>query len=194
MGYLGMWPTVILISGKMGSGKTSLQSRIYDQWKLKYGVPLKVNFADIIYEMHDAVLDILSQHYEDKRGLKKDGNLLQLLGTEWGRNTISPDIWVECLRNKVLSHPSPLAIVGDCRFPNELGTFSGTDRRVIKVRLECPESVRKVRCSMWRENTGHPSEVSLDGDGFNWDLVFNTESMDIDYCTHKILDYIHART
>lgn len=154
---------IVLLSGKQGSGKTETQKRLCEMWVQKYGrAAYVVNFADIIYEMHDQVLKVLHQYWPD-RGLVKDGPLLQVLGTEWGRKTIDEDVWVKCLKKKVEGCQTGLVVVADCRFENEFDAFP----EALRVRLMCPEEIRKARCSMWRENTQHPSETGLDHYAFN---------------------------
>jgi hypothetical protein len=66
-------------------------------------------------------------------------------------------------------------VIGDCRFENEFDAFP----HALRVRLGCPEEVRKSRCSMWRENTQHPSEIGLDKyakEGW-FDLYLHTDSI-----------------
>lgn len=178
---------LVLISGKMGSGKTSLQQRVAH---LSSGMNVvTMNFADVIYEMHNAVLDILHDYWP-KRPIQKDGPLLQVLGTQWGRETIDQNIWVKIMREKIQQESeADLILIGDCRFENELYEFP----EALKVRLECPESVRKARCSMWRENSGHASEVSLDCFIDNFDLVLDTEALTIDECAMKVLEKLGSK-
>ena len=45
--------------------------------------------------------------------------LAQTLGTEWGRS-IHPDLWVYLLMRDILEMDAPVAIITDCRFPNEV--------------------------------------------------------------------------
>lgn len=151
---------IVMISGKQGSGKTTLQTRLRCHYEALGQKVAVVNFADILYEMHEAVLGILNKYWP-KRDIVKDGPLLQVLGTEWGRKTIDENVWVKCLQIKLKSLEATghhLALIGDCRFENEFDGFP----EALRVRLECPEDVRWWRCSMWRENTGHASEVGLD--------------------------------
>lgn len=172
---------IVLLSGKQGSGKTTLQKELAEliYHRQKIGVTF-VNFADILYQMHDAVLEVLHQYWP-KRDLIKDGPLLQMLGTDWGRKTIDQDIWVKCLKNKIdkmnRSSDRTITIVGDCRFENEFQAFPGA----LRIRLLAQEDVRKARCSMWRDNTKHPSETGLDkhSDDGKFDLYIDTGSIDI---------------
>lgn len=174
---------VVLLSGKQGSGKTTLQKSLVEKWFQVHGrQPTVVNFADILYEMHNAVLTILHQYWPNRK-LVKDGPLLQMLGTDWGRNTIDENIWVKILQNKVsftTFKPNDLVVVGDCRFPNEFDAFPGA----LRVRLNAPEGVRKERVSMWRENSNHASETGLDeyDKQGKFDIYLDTQMMTADLC------------
>lgn len=142
---------IVLISGKQGSGKTTLcselQKLIHKKPKTGYRF---FNFADVIYDIHNFALGRLST-YGFKRDIVKDGKLLQLLGTEWGRDSIDKDIWCKVLRGKIerdydsfcSGFDRVVYLVGDCRFRNEFDSFPES----LRVRLHCPEIVRKSRCS-----------------------------------------------
>jgi hypothetical protein len=171
---------IILLSGKQGSGKTTLMEGLSDKaqsagWKVE-----KLIFADTIYRIHDFALALLEER-GIKRDIKKDGRLLQLLGTEWGRNTIENDIWVKALQGQIqniinLENSSDrLFIVSDCRFRNEFDGVPGA----FKVRLECDRDIRKERCSQWREDENHISETDLDkySEEGKFDCYVNTESL-----------------
>lgn len=185
---------IVLLSGKQGSGKTTIQRSLLIEWQRPQGLgrrALGANFADVLYEMHNTVLNILYQYWP-KRNIVKDGPLLQLLGTEWGRKTIDENIWVKCLRNKMKElaqrnshYKDLLLVVGDCRFKNEFNEFEDA----LRVRLVCSEEARKKRCEMWRENTQHPSEVDLDDYEEKFDLVLDTENIP----THGCVDLIMAQ-
>lgn len=174
---------IVLLSAKQGGGKTTLQKLLAERSENK-AATYCVNFADILYEMHDAVLAILNRYWP-KRDIAKDGPLLQVLGTEWGRRTLGEDVWVKCLQNKIkMLPPESLVIIGDCRFENEFDGFP----QALRIRLVAPEQVRKARCSMWRENTRHPSEVSLDKYEAErrFDLMFDTHVMPAEVCADQI--------
>ena len=118
---------ILVISGKMGSGKTTLGVSVGAEWqKTKGNKAIFINFADAIYDMHDFCIGYLRGH-GIVRDIKKDGPLLQLLGTEWGRKTISENVWVDLLKSKIAKASAPdrslgqnqLFIVSDCRFKNE---------------------------------------------------------------------------
>lgn len=171
---------IIVISGKQGSGKSTLASCL----EFRSNIPFyKMRFAEPLYQMHNEVRSILKRYgYEKYDYEKKDGPLLQLLGTEWGRK-LNENIWVELLTNelKKLSNNDVNVSVEDCRFENEFDALKKFPN-VYTIRLECPTEVRKSRCSMWRENDNHPSETSLDNYASQgkFDLVIDTEKMSMD--------------
>lgn len=193
-----METTIILLSGKQGSGKSSIQKELSEQLrKRESNFVITLNFADILYEMHDAVLSILHKYIEPRK-IVKDGPLLQLLGTEWGRNTISDNIWVYLLKKKIgimsltlKEYKNAFFIIGDCRFDNEFDAFPDKDLpNVLKIRLVASEDVRKIRCSMWRENSTHISEIALDKyyNENKFDLCLDTETCTVIKCVEVIMD------
>ena len=113
------------------------------------------------YELHDVCLPLLKKYGIRDATMKKDGELLQVLGTEYGRKLLGDDVWVKVLKRRVdywLRVEPHLIIIDDCRFENEHDAFPDA----LRVHLECSEYMRKSRCSYWRTNTDHPSEIGLD--------------------------------
>lgn len=185
---------ICLISGKQGSGKTTLSEKLKKELIKDGFVVFTMKFADILYDMHNAVRGVMKQ--SDPENVlrydyeKKDGDLLQLLGTEWGRKK-NPDIWVKLVLNRAMAIERRFAemkshdfviIIDDCRFPNELDVFKNFYPDTFTVRLRCPESLRKSRAEYWRENTNHPSETALDEyeENRKFDIILPTDAMTAD--------------
>ena len=164
---------IVVISGKQGSGKTTTAELVAQRLGQfpNYFVN-HLTFASIIYEMHDAVRAIGEKYGIEKNG-PKDGLLLQILGTEWGRKTLGQDVWVKAVDKKIQSiaaeyiskdqlfngpEKNMVFIVSDCRMKNEFDAFP----MALRVRLACNEETRQSRCPAWRANTYHPSEIDLD--------------------------------
>lgn len=186
---------IILLSGKQGSGKTAIAKKlteVINSANNYVGYPLK--FAEPLYEMHDHCLGVLNKYGINRPDLVKDGPLLQLLGTEWGRNTIDRNIWAKIAkyrcdelksRKHSISPQDVIPIIEDCRFPNELEIFHDA----FKVRLVAKESVRQERCEAWRPNTSHRSETALDdtpNGAFN--LVIHTDETGLNESVKQILE------
>jgi hypothetical protein len=157
--------------------------------------PVRLKYADVLYQIHDLIWDLMKEYGVEKskllpKGEKVDGKLLQLLGTEWGRYR-NPNLWVEIMRNKIHTHGrDKFIIIDDCRFPNELAP--ATRAFTVRVRLECDEETRRQRAEKWREDTSHPSEVSLNGRPELFDLVFDTSSNrdSVEEMVFKILEKV----
>jgi len=183
---------IILITGKQGSGKSTMADRITECMKPR--IPFRrLKFADVIYEMHDAVLEIAEIHGIASPGI--DGPLLQLLGTEWGRKTRGENIWVGVALGRVdrfhRANPEGIVLIDDARFLNELAAFPDA----ITVRLTASDEVRKIRCgTKWRPNTEHASEVGLDvlDDSLFTHVFDTTDYPDLGPVIEQILAEVHT--
>lgn len=191
---------IVLISGKQGSGKTTLAESLEEHLRFRFNKKCyQHRFANVIYEMHDECRMILRSYGIEPKP-EKDGELLQFLGTNWGRKNYGDNVWAKCTRSavdKILkASPNTVHIISDCRFRNEFSFFPDA----LRVRLTCSKEVRKARCESWRENDTHPSEVDLDGFEDRFDLVLDTGIYNVGHCVdlilHKILNntFIEKRT
>lgn len=78
--------------------------------------------------------------------------VMQSLGTEWGRDLVCNNLWLECFTDRVLKYPK--VVCTDLRFPNEaelIQTLGGVIIRVIRPGLVLGEDL-------------HSSEQSADFD------------------------------
>lgn len=166
---------IILISGKQGSGKSSTCEQLAHRLTMHYGnfegEVKRLRFAEPLYQMHDACRDILKKFGITQYNYDKvDGPLLQMIGTEWGRDMIYENVWADCGRNQAVQWIDGqrtgkfpwFVLFEDLRFINEFHIMETTGFPVLRVRLEAPEEVRKLRAAKWRENTNHKSEIGLD--------------------------------
>jgi len=98
--------------------------------------------------------------------------LMQTLGTEWGRNTLDQDFWINCWKEKVKSCRS-LVVADDVRFPNEALAIKEMGGEVWKVVRPGTEN-----------SENHASEGQLD----HWNdfsrIIVNNGSIDDLY--HKL--------
>ena len=86
--------------------------------------------------------------------------LLQVFGSEIGRNMISSDLWVEMALNSV--HISDKVVISDIRFPNEFDEVKWMFGEVWRVNRPSIDPVNR-----------HESETALDD--FEFDRVIDNE-------------------
>lgn len=113
----------IAFAGQMRSGKDTGGEYV----QKKYGGLVK-KFAAPLY-------DILA--YAQKRcrlPQSKDRRFLQYIGTEWGRDSINQNIWVDLLVEEVLDlGPSVNVAVTDARFVNEFEALKRAGFVLVKI-------------------------------------------------------------
>jgi energy-coupling factor transporter ATP-binding protein EcfA2 len=176
-----------MISGKQGSGKSSLAHALSLAIHKRTGMYVGVHkFAGHLYTIHDYILNYM-ERITGKPRAEKDGDLLQYLGTEYGRVKHGQNVWVQGLRDSIRQDARNFIIIDDCRFENE---FDGIE--ALKIRLECPVEDRKIRCSAWRDNDTHPSETGLDDYARKgmFDLTYSTNVLSTDYIVGDILEIL----
>jgi len=100
---------------------------------------------------------------------------LQFFGTDICRR-IKPDVWTSICINDIVDGESDFAIIGDCRFENEVDAVQEAGGKVIRL-------TRKPH------DDTHESEVNLDNyEGF--DFVLDNANMTIDECNKQLLDIL----
>ena len=172
--------TVILISGKQGSGKTTLANNIVDKFRSINCSIYHFAFADPIYEIHNQYSQV------------KNRDLLISIGT-MGRN-INVNYWVSILLKKIEDAPSSFFVISDCRRINEIESFNLFDSRIyriIKIRLNASMEVRLYRALCF-SNNDHISETELDN--YPHDLYINTDIMLSSDVTDIAINYIITLT
>lgn len=98
-------------------------------------------------------------------------HVLQYVGTEVFRKMYD-DVWVDATIRRIKEEGPELAIITDCRFPNEVMGIKATGGHVVRL----------TRAPFGDTDT-HMSEVALDADRFDWsnfDSVVDNATMTID--------------
>lgn len=131
--------TIIAFTGLAGAGKSTAAMHLVKHRgfeRVRFAGPLK------------AMMAALGLTHEQIEGSEKetpcallDGKTprwaMQTLGTEWGRNLIAQDLWINAWKAAVARMPSNTSIVvDDCRFPNEAEAVCSAGG--ICVRIERP--------------------------------------------------------
>lgn len=179
---------IISFAGRKQSGKTTASefvTKIYNELvnPAKLDMAKIYNFADPLKK--DICMNILglthSQCYgEDihKNELVNcfwDGKqltareVMQFVGTDIFRK-MQNNVWADSTIKKIVTEKPGLAIIADCRFPNEVSAIKNAGGIVIKL-------------TMNPFNSDHESETALDMQNYdhsNFDLVINNDSINLE--------------
>ncbi len=168
---------IIGIGGRAGSGKDTLAARLVKQHgfvRLAFADPLKEGAAVMFRLSGDQIHGSLKEVTDERYG-KSPRQIMQALGTEFGRNLIHPDLWVRAARARIdefrdFVAPPAGVVMPDVRFPNEA------------------EAIREWGGELWRvERPGiaavaaHVSEHALD-----------TCSFDARFVNDRSIEELHA--
>ena len=187
--------SIIAFAGRKQSGKSTLCTQvvnfIYDLEQLE-DTAVIYNFAD---PLKNVCMDILGLSFEQCHGTDnqknelvncyKDGNqmtarqVLQTVGTEFFRS-IQHNVWADATIRRIQQDNPLVALIGDCRFPNEVEAVKKAGGTVIKL-------TRNLY------NSDHASETALDPENYdqsNFDLVVDNQNMTIEEQWRIVISYL----
>lgn len=186
---------IVAFSGRKQSGKTT-GSHYVESLINNKGLPISYriyNFADPLKE--DICMNILGLTYEQCYGSDDDKNTMtnlvweneqltarramEVIGTDIFRKLRS-EVWVEATMRKIERDNIDLAIIPDCRFPNEVDTILNANGYVIRLELD-------------PFNSQSNSEKALDRDKYDWSrfsLVINNSNLGLEEKNLQILDFL----
>jgi hypothetical protein len=137
-------PRVIALTGLAGAGKSSAARHLVERHgyaRIPFAGPLKAMLRAI--GLTDAQID---GPLKEKPAVLLMGQTpryaMQRLGTEFGRDLIHPDLWVNLWRDqaeKVLEAGGRV-VADDCRFPNEVETIRALGGKIIAIRTPDEQS------------------------------------------------------
>lgn len=186
---------IIAFAGRKQSGKTTLCNQIvnflYELEQLE-DLATIYNFADSLKSL---CIDILGLTFEQCYGTDEQKNelvncyrnnkqmtareVLQVVGTDFFRS-IQHNVWADATIRKIQQDKPPVALIGDCRFPNEVEAIKQAGGVVIKLN-------RNVY------NSNHASETALDPENYDhsiFDLVLDNHNMTIGEQWHQVIYYL----
>jgi|TARA_B110000285_G_scaffold45756_1_gene51167 Cdc6-like AAA superfamily ATPase len=181
----------IAISGKMGSGKTTLANEILHQFNSGYsGQSTMVSLGAAVKEV--------ARNYFLMPDDVKDRSLLQQIGQQF--RTIKENVWVDIMLIDVQgmadSTSIELCICDDVRFENELELLQADGWMTIRLTVDESEQKRRLECAYadnWRTHWEHRNEISeteLDNtEGFDLTL-HNLGLEDVPHNASEILELI----
>jgi predicted kinase len=126
--------SIIGLLGKAGSGKSTVAAYLAQNHGFKV-----VRFADSLKDMMRQ-LGLTDAHIEgdlkevpcDLLMGKTPRQAMQWLGTEWGRNMVGENLWVNQWLNRATRHR--LVVAEDVRFPNEVLTLRENGGKLIRIK------------------------------------------------------------
>ena len=189
---------ILAFSGRKQSGKTTsaeyIASIVSESCENK--ICKIYSFADPLKK--DICMGILGLSYDQCYGSDEEKNTLtdlkwngekltarramEVIGTDIFRKLMN-DVWVKATILKIQQEKPDLAIIPDCRFPNEVDALLSNNSYVIRLTLD-------------PFNSTSNSEIALDRDKYDWSkfsLVVNNHDMDIDTKNQTIVDFLHSR-
>lgn len=183
---------IIGLVGAKRSGKTTISEHLVDEYGFQ-----RLRFAEPIKEM----LKTMGLTHEQVDGSMKEEPLailcgktpryaMQTLGTEWGRDLIGQDLWVNACQQRLIrasGRRKARIVIDDVRLPNEvrmIKEMGGVIWRVRRPMVEPPRpawwQVRLFEIGLLRSMRFHNSERywrDIEADHEVWNTVDTPEDL-----------------
>jgi cytidylate kinase len=138
---------LIGICGAAGSGKDEVATVLVE----KFGY-IRNKFADPLYEMVAAMTGYTVSQLQDRRlkekpigwlDSKTPRQLLQTLGTDWGRTMVHSEVWIRSVQRRVerALEDGRYSVITDLRFDNEAEWVRNNGGVVWRVERDVPGDV-----------------------------------------------------
>ena len=177
---------IIAFAGRKQSGKTTCSEFVqkyfngviepFNSAKIyNFADPLKqdicINILGLTeyqcYGTDDQKNELVDCYWDTKQLTARE--VMQMVGTDMFR-TMQKNVWSSATIRKIQNDKPKLAIIADCRFPNEVDAVKDAGGIVIKLTRN-------------PHNSDHTSEIALDPNNFdpsNFDLVVDNCNISID--------------
>lgn len=186
---------IIAFAGRKQSGKSTACEYIAKilsnaQNPLTYKI---YSFADPLKQ--NICIDILGLSYDQCYGSDDNKNeithikwnnnyltareVMQVVGTEIFRK-MYPEVWTTSLINQIKKDDYDIALISDCRFPNEVEIIQKNYGYVLRLTRN-------------PFNSDHDSEKALDSEHYDWqnfDFVLDNQNMDLETKNKEISQYL----
>lgn len=151
-------PILITFTGAMGVGKSTAINYLHSRARRAKNV----KFAQSLYDIQEFIYDLISPVYQRPKTFIKDRKLLQWLGTDWGRDTISPTLWVDLWKANVEMamggfSSNEVVTCDDVRFDNEAQAVR--DMGGVVVRITSSRNGERIDTGAGIKN--HASEAGI---------------------------------
>lgn len=172
-----MKPHIIALAGLAGAGKTEASHRLQERWgyrPVKMAGALKEMIRSLLLYQGMSEGDIarcLEGAFKTTPRAELNGHTprhaMQTLGTEWGRDLMHPDMWVDIAYRKIQQtlNEGFSVVVDDVRFPNEMTMLNRAGATSVWINRGSGPTT-----------DGHASENSL-GPDLTTNIINNTGSL-----------------
>jgi hypothetical protein len=184
---------IIAFAGRKQSGKTTSAEFVKNVFNsTNIGTCKIYNFADPLKSL---CINILGLNYNQCYGSDTNKNelvncywngsqltareVLQIVGTDMFR-TMQHNVWADATIREIKQDNQDIAVIADCRFPNEIDVIKNAGGIVIKLTRN-------------PHNSYHASEIALDPERYNesnFDLIINNSDMSITEQNKIIYDFL----
>ena len=151
---------IIGLTGFKGCGKSTVAQIMEERlgYKIRsFATPIK----DMLRAMglsHEELYDPKTKEVVIEDFGKSPREMMQTLGTEWGRMLVSSDIWVTGLMRQVNDEDN--YVIDGVRFPNEAAAIHARGGKVVRV----------VRPTDSSKSDSHISEQGLNSEKIDYEL------------------------
>lgn len=160
---------IIGLCGPAKSGKSLAAQYLENNHgfaRVRFAGPLKAMLAALGLT-HDEIEGELKEKPSALLGEKTPRHAMITLGTEWGRDLIDPNLWINAWRRNVDRLPAGIpVVVEDCRFANEAiairmrdGFLVRLNRNGAGIGVAHPSEAANFVPDLRLENNGTPTEL-----------------------------------
>ena len=189
---------IIAFAGRKQSGKTTaceFTANVFSQTTQQnsaiynFADPLKKMCIDIFgltyeqcYGTDDQKNEYVNCKWPDSEEVMSAREVMQYVGTNVFRK-MQHNVWSEATIRKIKDENLPLALIADCRFPNEVEAVRSAGGLVVKLH-------RNIY------NSSHESETALDEDRYdhgNFDMIIDNSNLNIADKNKLIYDFLKTK-
>lgn len=190
---------IIAFAGRKQSGKTTSSDFVKNIYESRgLGIAKQYNFADPLkkdicmnifgltyhqcYGNDNSKNELVNCYWPDTKQQMTAREVMQYVGTDVFRK-IQHNVWAGATVSKIQKEKPSLALIADCRFPNEVEAIRNVNGLVIKL----------TRSPF---NSDHTSETALDVknyDSSNFDYIIDNTSMNIGEQNEIIYNFLVSK-
>lgn len=175
---------IIGITGKAGSGKDTVADYLvarHNFVKVSFAQPLKDGLCAMFGWSQEQLLDRVWKESALEGIGKSPRELMQTLGTEWGRDLVHKELWLMLARQRIEASEKSV-VISDLRFDNEAELIRSLGGQVIH--LTRPQTTEVAAHSSERPVTAISVDKVVVNSGSTTELFRNVDGLVKPTCAH----------